>query len=172
MDMVTEPRNDMLLTHEDKIRLVEGVRQVAEYCMNISECRRVQVLRHFDESFNKRGCHKRCDVCAEDAQVITWDVTAKAIEAVNLVKSMAGKNTMAHCKSVFLGSKGKKVKEKGHDRLLGHGKGSGMGQESLDQLFGKLITMEVLQEKPIINGSGYPNNYLQASQRFRVRNII
>jgi superfamily II DNA helicase RecQ len=164
MEMIKkDPKSDMPLTQEDETRLMENVRQVGEYCMNISQCRRVQVLRHFDEVFHERDCHKRCDVCTEDAQVITRDVTIEAIDAVDLVKSMLGKNTLKHCKAVFLGSKQNKVKEKGHNELLGHGKGSGIGPKMVDQLFGKLIAMEVLHEIPIANRSGFFNYYLQVS---------
>jgi len=154
---------DMPLLEEDEKRLMENVREVMEYCMNISQCRRVQVLRHFDEVFDQKDCNKRCDVCKNDAQVTTQDITTEAIDLVHLVRSMLGKATMHHCKAVFLGSKKHRVKEKGHDELPGHGKGRGMGQVAVDQLFGKLVAMEVLHEKEILNGTGFFNYYLQVT---------
>jgi superfamily II DNA helicase RecQ len=148
---------------KDDTRLVEGVCQVMKYCMNISQCRRVQVLQYFDEVFHERDCNRRCDVCAREAQVISRDVTIKAIDAVNLVKSMPGRYTMKHCKDVFLGSNNHKIKETGHDRLLGHGKGRDLGPKTVDQLFVKLVAMEVLHEIKIPNSLGWYNYYLQVS---------
>jgi superfamily II DNA helicase RecQ len=166
MNQVKHDRKlDMPLLEEDEKRLMENVRQVMEYCMDISQCRRVQVLRHFDEVFDQRDCSKRCDVCKNDTQVTTQDMTTEAIDVVHLVRSMLGKATTHHCKAVFLGSKKHRVKEKGHDELPGHGKGRGMGQVVVDQLFGKLVAMEVLNEKEILNGTGFFNYYLQVTGR-------
>jgi bloom syndrome protein len=170
MDQIKTPRKrDMPLTIENEAYLMEGVRRVMDYCLDISQCRRVQVLRFFNEVFHEMDCHKRCDVCTNDIQVNTRDVTSEAIEVINLVRSMTGKNTMKHCRDVFLGSKNSRVKEKGHDKLLGHGKGSDMGHKMVDQLLGKLIAMDVLNQKGITNGLGFTNYYLQVSGRLIVK---
>jgi bloom syndrome protein len=156
-------KSDMPLLEEDEKRLMEGVCQVMDYCMNISQCRRVQVLQHLDEVFRERDCHKHCDVCMDDIQVTTRDVTTEAIGVVHLVRLMLSKTTMKHCRDVFLGSKKNRVKEKHHDELPGHGKGRGMGQVMVDQLFGRLVATQVLDEKRILNRTGFFNYYLQVT---------
>ena len=167
MDQIKNSRKrDTPLTNEDETHLMEGVRRVMDYCMDISQCRRFQILRYFDEVFHETGCHERCDICANGMQVTARDVTSEAIEVINLFISMTGKNTMKHCKSVFLGSKNGRVKEKGHDKLPGHGKGSGMGHKVVDQLFGKLVAMEMLHQNGIENRLGFTNYYMQVSGRF------
>jgi bloom syndrome protein len=155
---------DLPRQEENERRLVRDVLQMMDYCMNISQCRRVQILRCFGEIFHEETCHKRCDVCMADAHVTIQDTTTEAIDVVNLVRLLAGKNTTKHCKAVFIGSKRNRVKEKGHDELLGHGMGNNMGQKKVDQLFGKLFAMEVLRERGIRNRYGFMNYYLQVSR--------
>jgi superfamily II DNA helicase RecQ len=167
MEQIAKDKDDGTtpLTKEDKTRLTEEVKKVMEYCTNISRCRRVQVLRYFNEVFHERDCHKGCDVCMDDTEVTTWDVTTEAIDAINLLKSMIGNNSMAHCKAVFVGSKRKEILQRGHDGLPGHGKGTGIGQKAVDQLFEELVAMDVFREQPIANSAGWSNNYLQVSLR-------
>ena len=74
-------------------------------------------------------------------------------------------NSMAHCKAVFVGSKKKEVLQRGHNGLPGHGKGIGIGQKAVDQLFEELVAMDVFREQPIANSAGWSNNYLQVSLR-------
>ena len=87
------------------------------------------------------------------------------VKAVNLLKSMTGNNSMAHCKAVFVGSKEKGVLQRGHGGLPGHGKGIGIGQKAVDQLFEELVAMDVFREQPMANSAGWSNNYLQVSLR-------
>lgn len=166
MDQINKDKDDgtVLLTEEDKTRLIEEVRRVVEYCSNISRCRRVQVLRYFGEKFDGNDCHKSCDVCMDDAEVITKDVTSEAIDVIKLVKSMMGNNTLSHCKAVFFGSKKREIIQKGHGSLPGHGKGSSLGQKAIDQLFEELMVMGALQEIALTNSGGWSNNYVNVSE--------
>jgi bloom syndrome protein len=166
MDQIAKDKDDGTapISEDDKTRLIEEVKKVMEYCTNISRCRRVQVLRYFNEVFDERDCHKGCDVCMDDAEVISRDVTTEAIYAINLVRSMSGtNNSMAHCKAVFNGSKKKDVIQRGHDGLPGHGKGTGLGQKGVDQLFEELLALDAFREQAISNSAGWSNNYLQVS---------
>lgn len=165
MEQIARDKDDGTtpLSEEDKTRLIEEVKKVMEYCTNISRCRRVQVLRYFNEVFDARDCHRGCDVCMDDGEVTTWDVSTAAIDAVNLVKSMIGNNSMTHCKAVFVGSKKREVVQRGHNELLGHGKGTGLGQKAVDQLFEELVAIDAFREQPISNAAGWSNNYLQVS---------
>jgi bloom syndrome protein len=167
MEQIAKDKDDGTtpLTEEDKTRLIEEVKKVMEYCTNISRCRRVQVLRYFNEAFHESDCHKGCDVCMDDAEVTTRDVTNEAIQAIKLLKSMSGNNSMAHCKAVFVGSKKKDVVQRGHDGLPGHGKGHTLGQKGIDQLFEELVAMDVFREQAITNSGGWSNSYLQVSDR-------
>jgi bloom syndrome protein len=173
MDQIAKDKDDGTtpLTEEDKTRLIEEVKKVMEYCTNISRCRRVQVLRYFNEVFHENDCHKGCDVCLDDTEVTTWDVTTEAIDAVKLVKSMVGNNTMAHSKAVFVGSKNKVVIQRGQNALTGHGKGNGLGQKAIDQLFEELVAMDVFREQAITNSMGWSNSYLQVGEMHPPQNV-
>jgi len=168
MDQITKDKDDgtVPLTVDDKIRLTDEVRKVMDYCTNISRCRRVQVLRYFGEVFDEKDCHKSCDVCMDDSEVITRDVTSEAIDVIKLISSMTGNNTISHCKGVFFGSKKKEIMQKGHGALQGHGKGSSLGQKGIDQLFEELVAMVALEETAILNNAGWSNNYVQVGRTF------
>lgn len=165
MDQIVKDKDDgaLPLSEEDKTRLTEEVRIVMNYCTNVSRCRRVQVLRYFNETFDQQDCHKGCDVCLDDSEVTSRNVTKEAIDAINLVKSMSGNNTTAHCKAVFVGSRKKDIIQKGHDTLPGHGKGSALGSKLVDQLFEELHATDILREHAVQNSSLWSNNYIKVS---------
>jgi superfamily II DNA helicase RecQ len=165
MDQIKrDQRTDVPVTEEDTTRMTEEVRKVMEYCSNVLRCRRVQVLRYLGEHFDQKDCHNSCDVCRDNGEVTTRDVTLEAIEAINLVKSMSGNNTVNHCKAVFCGSRKKEIISRSHDNLPGHGKGSILGLRTVDQLFEELLTNNVLREVAVTNSTGWSNNYLQVSE--------
>ena len=42
----------------------DALRKVKEYCSDCTECRRVALLRHFEESATPQVCGGMCDICA------------------------------------------------------------------------------------------------------------
>jgi superfamily II DNA helicase RecQ len=100
-------------TPEQKENNRANVRRVVQYCMNDTDCRRVQVLRYFgDNSFTKEDCHKTCDNCLTAKNVEKRDITELAQDAIRLVQSMERDKgvTMLHAVDVFRGSKNQKVR--------------------------------------------------------------
>lgn len=165
MDQIKrDQRKDVPVTEEDATRMIEEVRKVMEYCSNVLRCRRIQVLRYLGEHFDKKDCHNSCDVCRDNGEVTTRDVTPEAVEVIRLIRSMSGNNTINHCKAVFFGSRKKEVVSRGHDNLPGHGKGSSLGLKTVDQLFEELLTNDVLREVAVTNSTGWSNNYLHVSE--------
>lgn len=166
MDQIKRDQGaEVPVTEEDKTRLTEEVRKVIDYCNNVLRCRRVQVLLHLGEQFDENDCHKSCDVCRDNGEVTTRDVTLEAIDAINLVKSMSGNNTMNYCKAVFFGRRRKEIVTKGHDSLSGYGKGSNLGSKTVDQLFEELVANNALREKAVLNSTGWSNTYLRVSNQ-------
>lgn len=133
-------------------------------------CRRTQVLRYFDEEFHHKNCHKRCDVCVNGC-VTTRDVTAEAIDAINLVKSfppgLTSKVTSIEARNIFLGNDNKRKKNLDEKlkldtgTLSNFGKGKALGSLLVDRLFEELYITDVLQEFAVLNSSGYKNYYLK-----------
>ena len=76
---------------------VSEIQRVVEYSQNAVDCRRVQVLRYFDEHFDPTLCHAQCDNCrnAGDVTLVTTDVTDTAKNLVRLAKEDI-RNTQLH----------------------------------------------------------------------------
>lgn len=90
----------------------DNVRRVVQYCINEADCRRMQVLAYFGETFDPRDCHKTCDNCATPGGgKPKSDLSDVAKDAVGLVRSIEDdKITMIYAVDVFYGSKTAKVR--------------------------------------------------------------
>ena len=87
------------------------MRRVVQYCLNETDCRRMQVLSYFGEVFDPNDCHKTCDNCATEGGRLKSDLTNVAKDAVGLVRSIEqDKITMIYAVDVFYGSKTAKVR--------------------------------------------------------------
>lgn len=98
-------------TKEQKDNNRSNVRRVVQYCMNLTDCRRSQVLSYFGENFNKDDCHKTCDNCMLLNRVEQKDVSEVAQDAIRLVQSVEQDKgiTMLYAIDVFRGSQAAKV---------------------------------------------------------------
>lgn len=158
------------LSKEDKARLTVEIREVIRYCRDIMHCRRVQLLRYFDQDFAPENCHQGCDVCTDESVVTIRDVTKEATDAIDLFKSLSVNRTAAsYFKAIFLGqSKGRVAKgiaQSGHEKLLNYSKGKTLGSASVDKLFEELHVMDVLPEIAIPHGAtgNWYNFYISVS---------
>lgn len=90
----------------------DNLRRVVQYCLNLTDCRRSQVLQYFGEQFPQHKCHKTCDNCLRGEAFEFRDVTDVARSAVNLVQELQHEKgvTVALCVSILRGSKVKKVR--------------------------------------------------------------
>lgn len=152
---------------EQKERQRQMLRNVVGFCENKSDCRRVQVLRYFDETFRREDCNGACDNCTSKSSFETQDYTDHAVAAIALVKRIEqDKVTLLHCVDIFRGGKGKKIIGRQHDKLPQHGVCSHLEREDVERLFYRLLSEEALQEKNVVNKkSGFPSKYLYVSNR-------
>ncbi|KAF2500293.1 hypothetical protein BU16DRAFT_478598 [Lophium mytilinum] len=149
---------------EQKERQREMLRNVVQFCENRSDCRRVQILKYFSESFDREDCNDTCDNCIENATFETKDVTKHAAAAVRLVGRMqTDKVTLLHCVDVLRGAKGKKVGAYSH--LEDFGVGADLERGDVERLFQRLIDEEVLREESVMNKMKFATNYLQLGRR-------
>jgi superfamily II DNA helicase RecQ len=84
--------------------------QMVSYCENNVECRRVQLLDHFGEHFDRADCQSGCDNCANPAAAASRDVTADAQAIIRIAQSMISRDGKCRhnvLSEVFRGSKGK-----------------------------------------------------------------
>jgi superfamily II DNA helicase RecQ len=152
------------ISPDEEKRQREDVYAVVSYCQDTITCRRVQVLRYFDETFNPEDCHRSCNNCTHEGSVIEQDFTQAAHDAALLTKEILKSNgkltTQNYCQDVFLGLNRKEIKSRGHSELALHGEGRGWPRETVERLFSKLLEMFVFQHISVANNCGYHNLYL------------
>lgn len=99
-------------TREQKQNNKNNLSRVVQYCLNLTDCRRAQVLQYFGERFPAEKCHKTCDNCLLGNAFEQRDVTGLAKEAVQLVESIQDDKgiTTAICVGILKGSKTRQVR--------------------------------------------------------------
>lgn len=149
---------------EQKERQRQMLRNVIQYCENKTDCRRVQVLSYFSESFDKEDCRGSCDNCNSNSVFETQDFSKYAVTALALVKKIEHDSvTLLHCVDVFRGSKTKKITDLRHDRLEEHGAGSDIDRGNVERLFYRLLSEDAISEHNVVNKAGFASQYVHVS---------
>ena len=158
---------------EQKERQRQMLRNVIQFCENKSDCRRVQVLNYFNESFDKENCRGSCDNCNSNSTFETQDFSELAVAALALVKKIEHDSvTLLHCVDVFRGSKTKKIVDLRHDHLEEHGIGSEMERGNVERLFYRLLSEDAISERNVVNKAGFASQYVHVSALSSVDNIL
>lgn len=138
--------------------------EMKEYCYNDSDCRRMQVLKHFGEKFNPKNCHNLCDVCALDEPMIEEDVSTIALQILQLTEDLtsngSGNVTKVMVTNVYRGSQIRDVKNKGYDTRPLFGAGKGIQNDKLARVLDHLLRRDALCMISVASGS-WSNTYLQ-----------
>ena len=146
---------------EQKERQRQMLRNVVQFCENRSDCRRVQVLNYFNESFRREDCNGACDNCNSNSTFESQDFTEHAIAAIELVRNIERDNvTLLHCVDVFRGSRNKKIMDLNHNSLASYGAGSTLDRGEIERLFYRLLSEDALTERNVVNKAGFASQYL------------
>ena len=149
---------------EQKDRQRQMLRNVVQFCENRSDCRRVQILNYFGETFSKDACNASCDNCKSKSRFENRDFSHYVPAALSLIRQVADDNvTLLHCVDVFRGSKTKKISEMGHDRLAEHGAGADIDRGNVERLFYRLVSEDAVAEHNIVNKGDFATNYVHVS---------
>ena len=149
---------------EQKERQHQMLRNVTGFCENRSDCRRVQVLNYFNESFKSEDCKGACDNCNSKCSFESRDFSNYAVDAIALVKKVQhAAVTLLHCVDVFRGGKNKKITSLKHYNLKEYGAGSELERGDVERLFYRLLSEGALAEKNVVNKGGFATNYLHVS---------
>jgi bloom syndrome protein len=147
-------------SREQKQRQHDMLRNVIQFCENKSDCRRVQVLNYFSESFKRENCNQTCDNCLSGATFEEQDLTKYAAAAVRMVKQVEGSNVTLHqCVDAFRGASTAKLKNAGLGDLFGFGKD--LDRENCERVFTHLLEARALREESKANKSGFATNYVK-----------
>lgn len=151
-------------TWDQKERQRQMLRNVIQFCENRSDCRRVQVLNYFNESFDREDCKASCDNCNSNSTFELQDFSALAIAAIAMVKKIENDQvTLLHCVDVFRGSKTKKITDLHHNDVREYGFGSDIDRGDVERIFYRLLSEDALSERNVMNKSGFANKYVHVS---------
>lgn len=154
-----------MVEQEPNVQQVErrlvNARRVVAFCLNKLDCRRMQVLDYFSETFSPEECKKTCDNCMAGQSVVHQDVTNYVVSAIKLIKRLTESDsiTMVQCIDVFRGSKNKKIVDAGHHMLDEAGVGSAMDRTDVERLFQFMMTKNIWVEQFKSTGV-YTNSYM------------
>ena len=89
---------------------MDNLFRVVQFCENVTECRRVQLLHYFGEmDFDPSQCRSRpdsmCDTCASSGSFVYKDITSEAkvfVESVNCIVHNGNRNWRKPVKSFTL----------------------------------------------------------------------
>ncbi|KAI1265946.1 hypothetical protein F5Y18DRAFT_383971 [Xylariaceae sp. FL1019] len=140
---------------QQKERQMKMLNAVAGFCDNQSDCRRVEILRYFGETFDKAQCHATCDNCMCTDQFEKKDVTKYALAVLQIISSekiddkFLGKVTLAQCTDYLMGKK----KKSDYDAEVGefHGIARTMAKHDIHRIIDRLIAEGALREDNIMN---------------------
>ncbi len=151
-------------TWDQQERQRQMLRNVIQFCENKSDCRRVQVLNYFNESFNREDCKGSCDNCNSKSTFEIQDFSELATAAISMVKKIENDQvTLLHCVDVFRGSKTKKITDLHHSRVPEYGIGSNIDRGDVERIFYRLLSEDALSEENVMNKSGFANQYVHVS---------
>ena len=152
-------------SREQKQRQHDMLRNVIQFCENKSDCRRVQVLNYFSESFKREDCDGTCDNCTSDATFEERDLSRYAQKAIELVRKVHESNvTVLQCVDAFRGAKNAKIKKADIDDCFGFG--ADLERGDVERVFNHLLEHRALQESSVSNRMGFATNYVHVSTMF------
>ena len=153
-------------SYEQKERQRKMLRNIVQFCENRSDCRRVQILNYFNESFRKEDCNAACDNCNSQSSFESQDFTDYAVAAIELVRMIERqKVTLLHCVDVLRGAKNKKITDLHHTSLDQYGAGSNLERGDLERLFYRLLSEDALVEENVVNKAGFAVQYVHVGTR-------
>ncbi|KAJ7156117.1 DNA helicase [Mycena crocata] len=167
LKMIRDPK-DANTTPQSIERQEQAARIVLQYCENNSVCRRVQVLQHFGEKFDKKDCRGQCNNCANEGLFVTDDFTKDAKNILSLVQSLErGQEnvTVDQCRSIFKGANVAALRDRKHDLHPLFGAGKDMPKELAELLFNKLLYLDALKEQSTLTKSKWHVQYVRLGPR-------
>ncbi|RTY35827.1 DNA helicase RecQ [Chlorobium phaeovibrioides] len=131
---------DTMEDEGEKARALEALRKVASFASS-GVCRRKALLNYFGEQYSKENCGS-CDVCLGHFKSV--DCTVEAQILLSAIARTDERFGAAHIVDVVVGSKNRKVKECGHDRIKTYGVGKGKDKKFWRQLIDELLAQNVI----------------------------
>ncbi|KAJ8121838.1 hypothetical protein ONZ43_g1813 [Nemania bipapillata] len=131
---------------EQKERQRNMLGMVAAFCDNQSDCRRVEILRYFGETFSKAQCNASCDNCRSKDEFEQKDFTKYARAVLEIVQAQR-QVTLAQCTDYLMAKK--KKTDFHYDMAQFHGIARHMPKHEVHRVFDRLLAEEALREENV-----------------------
>ncbi|KAI3323613.1 hypothetical protein HD806DRAFT_93794 [Xylariaceae sp. AK1471] len=131
---------------EQKERQRNMLGTVTAFCDNQSDCRRVEILRYFGETFSKVECNATCDNCKSKDQFEQKDFTKYALAVLEIARS-EGRVTLAQCTDYLMAKK--KKSDYNYVVQQFHGIARNMPKHEVHRVVDRLLAEEALTEENV-----------------------
>ncbi|KAL4788349.1 hypothetical protein BJX76DRAFT_175470 [Aspergillus varians] len=169
-DVIT--MENMINKNEDasdvqKTRQLKMLRNVVQYCENKNDCRRVQILAYFSESFQRQDCNSSCDNCKSGTTFEVRDFSRHAAAVIKIVRyfqDLEDRVTLSYCVNILRGTT-KSFRSPEHRNAPCFGDGSDIELGESERLFRKLLSERALKEENVVNLGSFPAQYIKLGPR-------
>ncbi|RWA13512.1 hypothetical protein EKO27_g1588 [Xylaria grammica] len=131
---------------EQKERQRNMLGVVTAFCDNQSDCRRVEILRYFGETFTKAQCESNCDNCISKDQFEKKNFTKYALAVLEIARS-EGRVTLAQGTDYLMGKKKKSDFSPAVEQF--HGIARQMPKHEVHRVIDRLLAEEALREENV-----------------------
>ena len=149
-------------SRDTKVRQKAACDEVLRYCQNKVDCRRVQVLAFFNETFDPTNCNRGCDTCLTrgNFDYQEEDVTEDAKTMIRIMEAYTMKNmiTLTNLVECYRGVAGNTVKRLSDNRYFGEGRD--WLKEEAERLSIALKLQGGITEFHQSSGAGWSNSYI------------
>lgn len=120
------------------VRKLEAMLSLCE----TTTCRRLSMLRYFDEAVDDTAACGNCDVCLNPPQA--WDATVEVQKALSCVYRSGQTFGAGHLIDILRGNQTERIKEWHHDRLSTFGIGKDLPESTWRAIFRQIIALGLL----------------------------
>lgn len=159
---------EKLRYEQEKVHM-DNLFRMVQYCENETDCRRVQLLEYFAESFDPSLCKNGstpCDNCQSQVPFVSDDVTELVrliVQSVRMVKS--GQFTLNQYLDALKGSTSNKVANSRLSTLPLYNKANGKTKHDLERLLHMLVMKDILSESMHIGSHDNVICYVQTGSK-------
>ncbi|UZJ41493.1 DNA helicase RecQ [Prosthecochloris sp. SCSIO W1101] len=144
---------DTMADETERAKAQEALQRVISFA-STSVCRRKTLLEYFGEKYPRDNCNS-CDICLGSREVV--DCTVEAQMLLSAIARTEERFGATHIVDIVTGSKNKKIRDFGHDRLKTYGVGKTHGKKFWRQLIDELMAQKIIAKSEGL----YPALYIQ-----------
>ncbi|RKF60861.1 putative qde3-like protein [Golovinomyces cichoracearum] len=138
-------------SNEQKEREWGMLQTMIGYCDNRADCRRMQVLRYFGETFSRDDCQHSCDNCCSGISFESRNFTNFSKLAMSMVWRLKNqKATVLNCVELLQGKKTKGLAKFNADTFDEFGSCKNVSRGDLERILYRLILENALLEENVL----------------------